>query len=234
MTAQATLLYQLQGVDVNIAKRRQRLKEITTLLADDKATADARAALTQAEDSLKPWQVRNRDLDLEIKGLIDKIKTTNDMLYSGKVRNPKEMQDMQHEIEALQKRQSNLEDELLEVMLRVEEGQATLEAAQGQLKQVMAVAAGSKMDLHNEQERLAGEVRSLEATRGAAAQLIEPTALQKYESMRVAKRGQPVALMVDEGCTLCGVQQTSNIVLKVREGRELVPCMGCGRILALP
>jgi len=234
MTAQATLLYQLQGVDVNITKRRQRLKEITSLLADDKTTADARAALTQAEESLKPWQVRNRDLDLEIKGLIDKIKTTNDMLYSGKVRNPKEMQDMQHEIEAVQKRQSHLEDELLEVMLRVEEGQATLEKAQGQLKQVMAVAAGSKIDLHNEQERLTGEVRSLEATRGAAAQLLEPSALQKYESMRVAKRGQPVALMVDEGCTLCGVQQTSNIVLKVREGRELIPCMGCGRILALP
>jgi predicted nucleic acid-binding Zn-ribbon protein len=234
MTAQATLLHQLQGVDLNIAKRRQRLKEIAALLADDQATADARAALTKAEETLRPSQVRNRDLDLEIKGLIEKIKNTNDMLYSGKVRNPKEMQDMQQEIESLQKRQSHLEDEMIEVMMRVEEGQASVEQAQDQFKQVMATAAGNKVDLHNEQERLMGEVRSLEATRGAASQLIEPAALQKYESMRVAKRGQPVALMIDEGCKLCGVQQTSNIVVKVREGRELVPCIGCGRILAMP
>ena len=234
MTAQATLLYQLQTVDMNIAKRRLRLREIATLLADDKATADARAVLTSAEDTLKPLQVRNRDLDLEIKGLVEKIKTTDEMLYSGKVRNTKEMQDMQHEIESLKKRQSQREDEMLEVMVHVEEAQAVVEEAQKQLKQVMVLAAGSKVDLHDEQERLTGEVRKLEAMRGTAAQVVEAAALQKYESMRVTKRGQPISLMVDGGCKLCGVQQTNNIVVKVREGKELVPCIGCGRILSLP
>jgi uncharacterized protein len=231
-TAQATLLYQLQTIDLNLAKRRTRLKEITALLGDNQKVTDAQSKLTAAENALKPHQVRSRDLDLEIKSVAAKMKTTNDHLYSGKVRNPKEMQEMQDEITSLQKRQSQLEDELIETMLYVEEAENAIKAAQNELNTITATAAGEHTDLRAEQERLQNEVRQLEETRKGAAQAITPAALQKYESLRVAKKGQVVAPLSGQSCKLCGVEQTSSIVQKVHQGQELVQCT-CGRILAM-
>jgi uncharacterized protein len=232
MTAQSTLLYQLQTVDLNLAKRRTRLKEIAALLGNNQKVAAAQAQVAAAEAKLKPYQVRSRDLELEIKSVAEKIKTTNDHLYSGKVRNPKEMQDMQEEITSLQKRQSQLEDTLIETMLHVDEEQAALDESQANLKQVIATEAGEQVSLHDEQERLQAEVKQLDENRKIAIPTIEQTALQKYESMRVAKKGQPVALLQNGSCKLCGVEQTTNITHKVQQGRELVMCLSCGRILA--
>lgn len=233
MTAQATLLYQLQTLDLNLAKRRARVKEIAALLGDQTQLTTAQSALASAETALKPWQTRSRDLDLEIKGIAQKIKETDSLLYSGKIRNPKEMQEMQEEIASLHKRQGQLEDELIDAMVHVDDGQEVVKVAQANLKTVMATLAGSQLDLHAEQERLTAEISDLEARRKAAVQAIDPAALQKYESMRPAKRGQPVAPLAGESCKLCGVEQTSSIVHKVHQGHELIFCLSCGRILAI-
>jgi hypothetical protein len=233
MTEQAAQLYQLQTMDLNLAKRRLRLKEIAALLADDARVNESRAALTAAEDALKPWQVRSRTLDLEIKGLADKIKTTTERLYSGKVRNTKEMQEMQDEIASLERRRGHLEDDLIEAMLRIEEAQAAVDAARTTFDTVTVTMAGEKHDLKGEQDRLTAEMHKLEAMRKAAAQTVDPAALQKYEALRTAKKGQAVSVMVGESCKSCGVEQTSAIVQQVHQSHALVCCWSCGRILTM-
>jgi hypothetical protein len=234
MTDQAPLLYQLQTLDIALSKRRVRLKEIAALLGDDHKVAEARAALTDAEGVLRPLQTRGRDLDLEIKALVDKIKAADDRLYSGKIRNPKEMQELQDEIASLKKRQSHLEDDSLEVMMRVEDAQAGVEQSQAALKTALALQAGDQLSLRNEQEKLTAEVRQAETERKAAAQQIDPSALKQYEQLRVAKKGGAVvAPLVGESCKLCGVEQTTSIVQKVHQSQELTLCWSCGRILVM-
>lgn len=234
MSSQAQSLYQLQTLDIALSKRRVRLKEIAALLGDDHKVAEARTALTDAENVLKPLQTRSRDLDLEIKALVDKIKAADERLYSGKIRNPKEMQDLQNDITSLQKRQSHLEDDLLELMMRVEEAQEGVDRAQAALKAALALQAGEQLSLRNEQENLTAEVRQAEAERKAAAQHIAPGTLKQYEALRIAKKGGAVvAPLVGESCKLCGVEQTTSIVQKVHQSQELVPCWSCGRILVI-
>src|SRR5438128_1980496 len=104
-------------LDLAIAQHRARLDEITALLGNDKQVSQARQQLDAANQALKPWQTRARDLDLEIKSLIQKIQQTDRKLYSGKVGNPKELKDMQSELVSLKRRQSQLEDEMLEAMV---------------------------------------------------------------------------------------------------------------------
>lgn len=233
MIPQATLLYQVQLLDLNLARRRNRLKEIAVLLKDSAKVVEAQGQFASAETALRPWATKSKDLDLEAKGLAQKIKETNDRLYGGKVRNPKELQEMQDEIVSLQKRQRQIEDTLIDAMLHVDEAQATLDAAREHLKLVSAEDSGSKMDLQAEQERLKGEIAKLEVQRKTAADVVTPAALQKYESMRVAKKGQPIAPLMGESCKLCGVEQTTTITQKVHQGNELIYCLSCGRILAM-
>ncbi len=233
LTSQATLLYRLQTVDLAIAQRRTRLGEIDAELGKDEQVAQARNRLETADRALKPWQARARDLDLEIKGLVQKIEQTDRALYSGKVSNPKELQDMQGELESLRRRQSQLEDELLEAMVRSDEGQAAVSEAQKTLQEAQALWAGSQSDLLLEKQRLERELVDLTERRTQAAAGAEPSSLAKYEALRPKKRGQPVALLNGDSCMTCGVEQTSMITQRVRQGNQLVYCESCGRILAI-
>jgi predicted nucleic acid-binding Zn-ribbon protein len=234
LVSQATLLYQLQTLDLTIAQRRARLTEIDAVLGKDESVALARQRLEAANQALKPWQVSTRDLDLEIKSLAQKIQTTDRTLYSGRIGNPKELQGMQEEVASLRRRQGQLEDELLDAMLRTDEGQATVTDAQRALDAAQAAWAGSQTDLLAERQRLEGELADLEARRQRAVSTIEAASLSKYESMRLKKHGQAVALLDGDSCALCGVEQTSMIAQQVRQGAELVYCASCGRILATP
>jgi predicted nucleic acid-binding Zn-ribbon protein len=231
--SQAASLYQLQTLDLAIAQRRTRLDQIGVILGQDESVAQAQSQLDAADQALTPWQTRNRNLDLEIKSLVQKIQLTEQSLYSGKITNPKELRDMETEIVSLKRRQSQLEDELLEAMVHIEDGQASVATAKAALNTAQAAWAGSQSDLLLEKKRLDGEVADLLAQRKQMAATIEPTALAKYEALRPKKRGQPVSLLKGDSCTLCGVEQTSQMSQQVRQGADLIYCASCGRILAV-
>lgn len=231
MESQAVLLYRLQTIDLDIARRRARLKAIETLLSGDETVAQAAQAYESAERALKPWQNRARDLDLEIKAVVSKAQSADADLYSGRITSPKALQEIQDEIAALKRRQSALEDELLEAMLEVEDHQAQVAQAQDRLASAHETFAGSQADLLAEKQRLQAEIAQDEQKRAAAAAGVEPTSLAAYEKLRPRMRGQAVSLLQSGGCSMCGVEQTSMIVQQVRSGK-LVYCGTCGRILA--
>jgi predicted nucleic acid-binding Zn-ribbon protein len=231
--SQASSLYKLQTLDLAIAQKRTRLEQIAAILGQDETVARAQAQLNAADQALTPWQTRSRNLDLEIKSLVQKIQLTEQSLYSGKITNPKELRDLGTEIESLKRRQSQLEDDLLDAMVHVEDGQASVETAKADLDKAQAAWAGSQTDLLAEKKRLDAEVADLVNQRSQMAEGIDRGALAKYEALRPKKRGQPVSLLRGDSCTLCGVEQTSQMSQQVRQGSDLVYCANCGRILAV-
>ncbi len=232
MQNQATLLYHLQLVDQDIARHRARLTEIDAKLNGDKSVMQATRQLSDAQEALKPVQVHARALDLEIKSVADKAKTADANLYSGRITSPKALQELQDEIDSLKRRQTQLENEMLETMMTVEANQGTVAGAEEALTQVRTAFASEQTDLREEQGRLAVELPQLEQKRADMALGVEPGNLAAYDKLRQRMRGQAVARMVEEGCTICGVEQNSMTVQKVRLGRSLVFCESCGRILA--
>ena len=234
MANQAGLLYRLQTVDLEIARRRARLKEIEAKLSGDETIAQAAQALETAEKALKPWQVKGRDLELEIKSVAEKAKAADADLYGGRISSPKALQELQSEIDALQRRQSQLEDDLLETMMEVEQHQAQVDDGNAGLEAARATLASTQSDLLDEQKRLQAEVVQAAERRKAMAEGIEPASLAAYDKLRQRLRGQAVALLQGEGCAVCGVEQTMSNLQQARSGRSLVYCESCGRILANP
>ena len=232
MHSQATLLYQLQTIDVAITQRRTRLKAIETQLNTDETIAQATKTLDAAEKALKPWQTRARDLELEIKTVAEKAASADADLYGGKIASPKALQEIQNEIDALKRRQSQLEDELLDAMMEVEDHQGEITAAQQSLTDAYAALATQHKELLDEKQRLEAEIAKIDQQREERAADVEPDNLAIYEKLRPRMRGQAVALLENEGCTTCGVGQTAMVVQQVQMGRTLVYCASCGRILA--
>ncbi len=232
-TPQATLLYRLQTIDSTLTKHRVRLKTIEDTLGQDVRIREARAALAQAEAVLAQHQAHTRDLELEIEGVVAKHDDSEKLLYGGQISNPKELADLQHEVESLDRRRVKLQDDLLAGQREREKAEKLHQAAQKLLADAESAFAQTQAGLISEKNHLQIEQETYLRKRQEAATLIEPSLLARYNELRTKKRGLAVA-QLREGttCGVCGVEQTVVLSQQVRAGDKLILCASCGRILA--
>jgi uncharacterized protein len=228
---QAQAMYHLQQIELEFLRSQKRLSEIVALLADSTAVAAAQKQVDTAHKSLSPLRAKVRDLDLEIQSTTQKSQSTEQQLYSGSVKNPKALQDMQQELESLKTWQSTLEDRLLEAMVSMEDAEKILKDAEKELENVKHQFEHQHSDLVEEQTALQAKVETLRGQRQEAIKAVTPENLKMYNSLKPRKNNQPMAVMEDSSCQFCGVEQTMNIVQDVRHGNVLIPCTSCGRIL---
>ncbi|RMG82386.1 MAG: hypothetical protein D6712_14710 [Chloroflexi bacterium] len=229
---QAQALLRLQDIELAIRQKRKRLQEIESILNDNAAVIAAKQNVEKVEAELKPLRTRLRDLELEVKANETKQKSTEDKLYSGTVKNPKELTDLQREIEALKNWRTELENRMLELMMEIEDVEASLDAAQATLQQMQETEASKHQALIDEKQALEQAIaESMEQYRAAQAS-IDEDALKIYKEMRPQKGYRPVAALDGQNCGVCGVAQTTATLQAVRHGNQLVYCSNCGRILA--
>jgi uncharacterized protein len=204
---------------------------ITTALADNKSILEAQAQVETAQKTLTPLQTRARNLELEIQSTSEKIRLTDQQLYSGKVRNPKELQEMQQEIQSLKNRTRELEDVLLETMLNVENAETTLSEKQADLQQLTTQSENDHQHLIDEQKKLHSDIKLFQQKRDGVLPQITPDSLKIYNNLRPRKNNQPIALLVNGSCSVCRVEQDMAVISEVRKGQKLIPCASCGRLL---
>jgi hypothetical protein len=223
-------LYRLQNLDSEGDKKRRRLAEVEAALNESKELQQARRAVEQAEEQVRKWAVKQRDSELEVQGLADKTSRDEQRLYSGTIRNPKELEDLQAEVASLKRRRQQLEEDLLEVMLEREDAETIRSQAQSHLDKVQADWTARQADLINEREELQARLAENEQAREALLPSIDAGDLRIYESLRRRKGGIAVALLCDDTCGACGVGISPSFKWQLRQG-ELTPCSNCERIL---
>jgi predicted nucleic acid-binding Zn-ribbon protein len=228
---QAEALYQLQQVDLQIVKQQKRLDEIAAQLGDRQSVDNAQLVVAQANQQLVPLRTQTRDLDLELKSVQQKSQQSEQQLYSGSVKNPKTMQEMQQEIEALKRRSSDLEERLLEAMMQSDDAQTALDQAEATLTETTQQWETAHAGLLKEQTELQQSMQQLQQKRQEALKPVQPDSLKQYNALRPRKANQPVSVLKGISCSVCGIEQTMNVVQAVQRGDQLVTCINCGRIL---
>src|ERR1700710_2791286 len=116
-------LLELTELDGEVGRLEHRAKN----LAEQRVLDALVSEHGEANDRLATVSIALEDLDAEVakfESEIDSVRQREDkdrsMLDSGSV-NPKQLTELQHELDTLQRRQSSLEDSLLEIMERREE-----------------------------------------------------------------------------------------------------------------
>jgi predicted nucleic acid-binding Zn-ribbon protein len=229
--SQVRQLYRLQQIDSEINAKKLRLAEVVHLQRETKELRAARARDKSASDELQTWQTRQSDLNLEQGTLINEATRTEKRLYSGNVKNPKELADLQQKIEALGRRNAVLEDEILEAMIMIEDIQVEKGAAVQHLTDVLAAWERGQSSLKQEQNELALRLHKLLEARKKQVALIDEKTLADYEQLKSRKGGVAVAGLVDNSCNGCHLTVSVIKIRRVERG-EMVTCGGCGRILS--
>ena len=224
-------LFRLQQIDSQIDKSKARLREIEIELQEDSELRQANQRLEQARQLMHTIEKALQKAEADVLAQRIKIEQTEAALYGGKVRNPKELQDLQHESAALKRYQSTLEDRQLEIMLTMEEAEAELHSAASNQQTAQSNYSDKNASLLEEQAALLRDIDRDENERHAAIEGIPQTDLQIYQQLRQQRRGIAVAKVVDRTCSACGSTLNTGLLSAAHSPTQLTHCDTCGRIL---
>lgn len=224
-------LSRLQKVDTQIDQLNNRLAEIELTLANNAALRQAEEQVAASNRIKEAAKKSLRHAEDAVNLQRTKIELSEASLYGGKIRNPKELQDIQNELASLKRHLSGLEDQLLETMLAFEQAEADGQTSDASLMAVKADFASRSAEILGEQSRLANEKKRLLAEREPMAAQISAANYELYEKLRRQKRGVAVAGILDESCTACGATITQKLWQAARSPLKIEYCPSCGRIL---
>lgn len=229
--SQAFKLFRLQQVDSQIDHSRGRIREIESLIAEDGdlKTAEDQTIISEAKLLEVKKDLKKAEQATETQK--NKIRLNQDELFSGRIRNPKVLQDLQNEGEALTRFLGVLEERQLELMLSFEEAETEHTKNLANLSRVKARRIELHAALKGELSQLEISIIQLKNERTIACENIAGEDLQIYEKLRATKRGVAVAKVTDQSCSACGSTLNSALLQSARSPSQLVKCDTCGRIL---
>ncbi len=228
-------LLDLAAVDADLtrtAHRRRSLPELAEIEQVEKDLASGRDSLVAAETAAS-------DLDREIRKLeaeIDQVRAREDrdrgLLDSGSISSGKQLEDLQHELATLQRRQTVLEDDLLEVMERREATGADVDRG----RVALADIEQRRLDAARRRDEALADLGSIEERRGQERRTLVgelPAELMAlYERIR-AQRGTGAALLRQQRCGACQLELDRTAINRLREAApdEVLRCEECGVLL---
>ena len=86
-------------------------------------------------------------------------------------------------------------------------------------------------DLDEKGATLEGQLNQLTAERTEIAAKVEEELLSLFERLFVSKGDAAVVALEHEVCTGCHMKVTTQTAHRVKNGKEIVSCEQCGRIL---
>jgi len=224
-------LFQLQKIDSHMDQINSRQKKIVDRLSNDPQLVEAELELATCQNKYSEKENCFSDIENQVVKKKIKIEQSESALYSGKNANPKELKDLQVEIEFLKNSLTNLEEEQLALMASMDEINVILQNKKSHFDYCKAESEKNNLDLFSEKKGLEKELERLSAERVAAIKQIPVEALQIYERLRVSKNHIAVTAIEDQSCLTCGSEITAADIQKARNSMILCYCPSCGRIL---
>jgi predicted nucleic acid-binding Zn-ribbon protein len=231
--SQSLHLYSLQKADLQIDRINSRLSEIEKILQTDKKVIAAQKKLDEINEKNKSARINLGLIEDEVKTNKIKQETNEAALYGGRIHNPKELQDLQKDIDTRKKNLQHLEEKQLDAMILLEEVEKEKSLGEDQLKQAQIMAVEQKATLVGERETLLKTMANIENERGAISASITPDYLQTYQKLRLQKKGIAVSSVEDDACSSCGADLRPEELQQVRSSSQLYFCVSCGRILII-
>ena len=233
--AQQSLILEMQSLDNEIMQANTKLKslpEIEQLLHIDKriTTATDELAVVKSEADQIALELRRGEVDVET--VTDRIKKDEARLASGNA-TPKELEQLQHEVGTLKKRQESLEEIELEIMIRsdaITSRSNTLTTDLASLQTLKDEIAGRLKTATDEINKVIADKNT---ARNLVANQIEKPLLELYEKIRAASGGVAAAALVGNKCNGCNLAINAVEMERIKSlaKDELLRCEECRRIL---
>ncbi|MEN0129697.1 MAG: C4-type zinc ribbon domain-containing protein [Brevundimonas sp.] len=228
-------LLDVQSLDTHLdqlAHKRRTLPELARLAELDGQLDDLHNALVTSQTAVSDLRREVAKAEADVEQVRSRAARDQARLDSGQG-SAKDLQAIQHELETLGRRQSDLEEVELEVMERLEAHETALaevtvahDALGARRAEVVVERDAAFVDID-------AEIGSVTAKRAAAADGLDAGLVALYERLRAQLGGSGAAALRGRRCEGCRLELNGLDLDAIKKQSEdtVVRCEECGRIL---
>lgn len=234
-TAQAALL-DLQAQDSTTAQLTHRLKALPEHALIEQLQSQASeldGVRIEADTEVSDLAQAQRRADAEVEQVKTRRTRDEERLSSGAISNPKDLASLQHELVALERRISTLEDDELEVMEALEQAQSRLTSAQAELAAVQVELDQTIAARDAAVVVLDEQITDVRADRDQIAGAIPDELMALYDKVRAQYGGLGAAALQARRCEGCRLELNGADLreMAAQPDDDVLRCPECSRIL---
>jgi predicted nucleic acid-binding Zn-ribbon protein len=220
-----------------LQNRQQKIRQIQTeikTMPQQRQNLEAQlaasvAALAALKSKGQHLEMDRKKLELDAGTRRESINRLKTQQYE--TRKNDEFRAMGNEIERYEKEIQAIEDQELELMDQAEKLKSELAIEEKKAAVARESIARQMKDLDEKGATLEGQLNQLTAERTEIAAKVEEELLSLFERLFVSKGDAAVVALEHEVCTGCHMKVTAQTAHRVKNGKEIVSCEQCGRIL---
>ena len=226
-------LYSLQELDLALDRIEKRKAQAEQELESRLSLGELEASLHAEQEELEDGQRQQPLQEMEVASLRERVAQLDGYLYSGASTNPRELETLEQEAANIRGQADRQDEQLVELSLRIEDGQSKIESLEQQLSDTRDIWESRQAELTEQVGGATSEIEGLARQRSELAAILDRTELQRYERLRTSKGGTAIAKVERGLCQVCFLSLPSRHLQQVRVGRQTVLCNSCGRMLLL-
>lgn len=227
----AATLFQLQQLDLEADRLLAEQQALTSSLQNtpllNKLLAEQRIMQQQLTSDVQA----QKDAEWALEDIEQRIKHHEQRLYGGNVTNPKELANIQQEVQHLRMQQARQEETVLEMMEAAEALHETIARKATEVSAAKQTWETSNAAGTTRIQQIECRLQELGQQRTEQIERLDAAVLTRYEGMRKTKQGRVVSKVEQSSCQWCRVILTPSEIQRVRISSELQTCSNCGRIL---
>jgi uncharacterized protein len=229
-------LLEVQVLDSTIdrlAHRRATLPELETIESLDARNNEITDDIVRAETQDSDLGREQARVDADVEMVRGRMERDQKRLDGGQVGSPRELENLQSEIESLHRRQSDLEDAELEVMEQREGIESQLKTLRAEQEKVTTSLTDTEQQRDNTWAAIDAESLMSKSKRGEIAATLPEDLVALYEKLRGSSGGVGAAALHRGRCEGCHLQLNTTDLNRLRDAPDddVVRCEECRRIL---
>jgi predicted nucleic acid-binding Zn-ribbon protein len=229
-------LLELQALDARldqIEHRRRTLPQLTVLADLDSRLGALRDRIVAGETEVDDLERAQTKADSDVEQVRARSRKDQELLDSGRLSSSKDLENLQHEIASLARRQADLEDAELEVMEKLEDARSALAVLTTERDSMLAQAGTLGAERDAAWADLDRDKEWVSAERARLVHSISPDLLALYEKLRLDHNGVGAAALHQRRCQGCRMELTPTDIGRIRDAApdEVLRCEECRRIL---
>jgi predicted nucleic acid-binding Zn-ribbon protein len=213
----------IRQIEMEIKTMPQQRQSLESQLA---ASA---AALIAIKSKGQHLEMDRKKLELDAGTRRESINRLKTQQYE--TRKNDEFRAMGNEIERYEKEIQQIEDQELELMDQAEKSKTELGIEEKKAAGARESIARQMADLDAKGKALDSQLKQLTEERTELASKVEEDLLNRFERLFTSKGDAAVVALEHEVCTGCHMKVTAQTAHRVKNGKEIVSCEQCGRIL---
>jgi len=230
------VLVELQLIENAISARQSEIEEVKNnreLISAESRFAELDKKFDEINSNYNNLENQRKKLEDSVGIQNEKIKSDEGKLFSGTITSAKELENYQEEVRILKQKNSEMEDRMLELMIKLEEisGKAKLV---GEEKDKTGTDVNRiKAEMNEKLEVLKNIIGGLKKRREDVTSNIPDDYLKKYRELKSKKGGIAVAVLKDNFCNVCNMEIPSSDAERIIDADEIYRCPLCGRMAVI-